>query len=397
MSLKPELQVEKALAEAWAGLPAGGRVLLAVSGGVDSMVLLEAAARLAEKNFQSQRLLVVHVNHSLRGAESDGDESLVLGRAMALGLEARAFRLRWKEGEKASQDQCRRKREELFGSLWQGPADRVLLAHHLNDQAETVLLRLIRGTGARGLKGMLPAAGRKVRPFLGLEKLTLVAAANEWKITWRHDSSNDSLRYERNWVRSLFPLIEERRPGFQGKLAALAKEAGGWAFPAPALDFFALEEGISFARPEKNPGTAALREQYQLSRRHSEALQELLRKSHGQAEAEGVRFRWSAGVLLAEKKGARFHAALEKSEGSGWKSALGEWRLPESYRPAAGGGKKEFQALRVPIFFRPAVPLAPGPQGSLLAMLPRRLSSLDKVSYSPSPLARWWLMAGPGR
>jgi tRNA(Ile)-lysidine synthetase-like protein len=384
--------VEAALARAWEALPSGGRVLLAVSGGVDSMVLLEAAARLAGKKLQLRRLLVLHVNHGLRGEESDADERLVLRRAAELGLEARACRLHW-EGEAPSQDACRRKREAFFRSELRAPGDRILLAHHLNDQAETVFFRLLRGTGAKGLRGMLFASGAKVRPFLGLEKEALVRAARAWGLAWREDSSNQSLGYDRNWVRSLFPLIEARRPGFQGKLAALAEEAQGWILPDHRLETFPLGPGISFARPGEGVAAAALGETYRLSRKQAEALRATLAKPGARCEAEGVRFTWSAGLLLAERGKAVFPRALMPAGEGRWESVLGTWlfsSLP-AFRRGGERAKKEFQALRVPIFFRDCVPVVAGPRERPLALLPPRLARFEGVSFEPSALGRWWL------
>jgi tRNA(Ile)-lysidine synthetase-like protein len=375
-----------------------GLKILAVSGGVDSMVLLEAMARVFPEPAERGRLLVAHVNHGLRGEESDGDERFVVARARVLGLRCRVFRLEWKN-EKPSQERCRRRREEIFSGLRQGPNDRVYLAHHLNDQAETLMLRLIRGTGARGLAGMLPASGFKIRPFLSLEKEILRKAAAFWGMAWREDSSNqDGSHYDRNWLRRhIFPLIEERRPGFQGRLAALAEDARGWAAVAP-LAQFPYAEGIAFSRPGPKCSEAVLHETFGLPRLHCRELGKLLAKPSGTLEAKGARFCWSAGVLLVER-GRKFEASL-RALGSGLRleSSLGRWSLEEG-----GGGellplelrrgeyvKKEFQALRVPVFFREAVPLLRR-GGRPVALLPKRLAGRAGIRFSPSPLARWWL------
>jgi len=393
MNLNATAQVEKAFATAWQRLPLSGRVVLAVSGGIDSMVLLECAARHAGKIFQSQRLLVAHVNHALRGEESDADEALVLEAASRLGLESRSLRLSW-HGERTSQNACRKRREAFFASLLGSIDDRIFFAHHLNDQAETVMFRLIRGTGAKGLKGMLPASGRKLRPFLALEKRVLAAAAKAWSVRWREDRSNLTLGYERNWIRSLFPLIEARRPGFQGKLAALAEEARGWELSPRSLEHFSHREGITFSCPNPEASTAILAHNYALNRRHSVVLRELLQKSGGKLEAEGVRFTWSAGVLLAERAGAKFSASLTSKGGREWESGLGTWIANDPLQLHLSGGdsaKKEFQALRVPVFFRAAIPLVADSRGRLLALLPERIAKFGSLDYSPSALAEWWL------
>ncbi len=381
--MKAGQRVLNALQGSCTGLPANGALVLAVSGGVDSMVLLEAAARLAAKNFSSRRLLVAHVNHALRGAESDADEALVRARSLELGLACKAERLTWKDDE-PSQNACRQKREAFFASLLKGSGDRIFYAHHQDDQAETVLLRLIRGTGAKGLRGMLPVSGKKVRPFLALSKETLLAAAREWGLSWREDSSNASLKYERNWVRSLFPLVEARRPGFREKLASLAEEARGWPLAGGIENVFDLSDGVSFSRPTSQTAASVLSDSYRLGRAHANSLKELLEKSAGRAEAEGVRFTWSAGILLAERGGEKFSGQLAPSASGGLRSELGSWSIPPGAAlPARGDScKKAFQAGKVPVFFRGAVPLVKGPRGLPRVLLPE----------APSALGAWWLL-----
>ncbi len=384
-----------ALKTFWMQCPPEGRVIAAISGGLDSMVLLEGLSRLSADSKDRKRLLVVHVNHALRGSESNGDENLVLERAALLGLEAKTVKLNW-QGQTATQESCRKKRESVWRDLCRKSDDRIWLAHHLNDQAETIFFRLMRGTGARGLRGILPINGPKVRPFLGLEKQELRAAALAWGVSWREDGSNaDSEAYERNWIRSFFPVLEARRPGFQRKLAALAAEAQGWRFAqAQSLDVYE-EGGISFLRWKAGSDTAALVEQYRLSRAHAENLVFLLGKSTGRLEAKGVRFTWSGGILLSER-GERFSSSLQGTGAFRMKSALGSWELCEpfdSMAPRSGERlKKEFQELRVPLFFRNLIPVI-GLRGRPIALLPKRIEGKlsGSVRFFPSKLATWWL------
>lgn len=372
-------------------LPPEGRVFVAVSGGVDSMVLLEALARVASAPAERTRLAVLHVNHALRGDESDGDEVLVRKRARELGIEARVHRLSWTSAP--SQDDCRRARDAIFRGACSESGDRVWLAHHLNDQAETVFFRLLRGTGARGLRGMLPANGIKVRPLLGIEKADLVLASRAWRVPWREDRTNlDAQAYERNWLRGFFPELEARRPGFQRKLAALAEEAQGWRFqPEAPLDLYEASAGVTFGRWSGGaPSAGRLAETFHLSRRHATDLARLVCGNGGRLEASGgAKFTWSAGVLLS-LRGTEFRAELS---GRGpFVSPLGAWRIPRGARLLEAGGerrKKEFQALRVPVFFRDAIPVLDH-GGKPLALLPGRAPLAD-FRFEPSPLARWWL------
>ncbi len=359
------------------------------------MVLLEGLVRVLSAS-ERARLLVAHVNHALRGEESDADEALVRERSRDLGLEFRSQRLTWRK-EEPSQNSCREKREAFLRSLCNSGADRIFLAHHLNDQAETLFLRLLRGTGARGLRGMLPVNGPKVRPFLSLEKSDLVSAAREWGVEWREDSSNrDLATYDRNWLRGIFPELEARRPGFQRRLAALAEEARGWRFlPGAAFDVHEAAPGVTFARmPNGTVSTRSIAETFSLSRTHAGNLEQLLEKSSGRLDTAGARFTWSGSVLLRER-GARFEPKLEVVDGR-LKSVLGAWEFPEelALEPRGESGKKEFQSLRVPLFFRHGIPLVRH-AGRANALLPPRitgrLKSVKGLRFTPSPLAAWWL------
>ena len=150
----------------------GERVGVAVSGGGDSVLLLDFMTRFALKG--GFKLAVVHFNHHLRGAESDADESFVRGLAGARGIEffgggadvARAAR----ETRGNVEATARRLRYKFFfGLVNQGSLHKVATAHTASDQAETVLLRLLRGAGTRGLGGIYPVLeGSVVRPFLNL-------------------------------------------------------------------------------------------------------------------------------------------------------------------------------------------------------------------------------------
>ena len=153
---------------------AGQRVGVAVSGGPDSVLLLHFMQKLAREC--GLTLAVVHFNHHLRGAESDGDEALVRDLATSLQIEylrgeAEVGRVA-RERRRNLEAVARELRYRFFFSLVdQGRLDRVATAHTANDQAETVLMRLLRGTGTRGLGGIYPVLeGKVVRPFLGLTR-----------------------------------------------------------------------------------------------------------------------------------------------------------------------------------------------------------------------------------
>ncbi len=191
---------------------AGQRVGVAVSGGPDSVLLLYFMKMQATR--QGLTLAAVHFNHHLRGAESDGDEALV--RDLATSLEIAYLRGEAEVGRVARASRrnleavARELRYRFFFSLVdQGRLDRVATAHTANDQAETVLMRLLRGTGTRGLGGIYPVLeGKVVRPFLGLRRAEVMQEIAARGLPYRVDSTNLDARLQRNKVRmELLPLL----------------------------------------------------------------------------------------------------------------------------------------------------------------------------------------------
>jgi len=208
-------QVRTLLRENIAFAP-GEKVVVAVSGGMDSMVLLDIVDRLREA--LDIQLHVAHFDHQLR-PESAADSRFVAAaarrrdlpctqgcedvgqhaRQRCLSLEAAARRLRYQFLDQVAQE---------VG------AGKIVLGHHADDQAETVLLRLVRGSGARGLGAMeVMREGRYLRPLLGFERRTLEAYAAAAGIEFREDASNRDLRFLRNRVRhELIPQLQQYNP-----------------------------------------------------------------------------------------------------------------------------------------------------------------------------------------
>lgn len=204
-------------------LPRGTRIVVAVSGGVDSMVLLHLLNCWAPG--LGWRLSVAHFNHQLRARAGDADERLVRTTAEVMGLACdvgRAdVRLRARREkisvEMAARDlrhaflaRCARKRDAMV----------VMLAQHADDQVEQFFMRLMRGAGGIGLGGMMgrtvsPADHRicLIRPMLDVSKAEIVEFARINRIRFRHDASNDDIDFDRNWVRQkLLPLLQRRQP-----------------------------------------------------------------------------------------------------------------------------------------------------------------------------------------
>lgn len=195
------------------------RLLVAVSGGADSMVLLH----LLRHNTPAS-LAVAHCNFGLRGADSDGDQALVEKTAASMKIHCyvKAFdTTKYAEKEGISiQMAARDLRYAWFGELLQEEGfDRVVIAHHRDDVVETVLLNLIRGTGIMGLLGIRAKSGNIVRPLLFASREEIIHYAKETGIVYRDDQSNFDTHYRRNFVRHrIIPLIEELNPAFTDTL-----------------------------------------------------------------------------------------------------------------------------------------------------------------------------------
>jgi tRNA(Ile)-lysidine synthase len=208
-------------------LRGGEKILVAVSGGVDSMVLLQVLHALAKKN--RWRLAVAHLNHQLRGRSSDADERLVARTAKKLGIRLVSARIDVKKlartGKLSVEMAARKARHEFLAqTAARLKISRIALAHHADDQVELFFLRLLRGAGSEGLAGMKwigvsPANPkiRLVRPFLEQSKESLRAYAAGKKIAVREDASNEWLDIQRNLIRiELLPLLRRKyQPALQ--------------------------------------------------------------------------------------------------------------------------------------------------------------------------------------
>jgi tRNA(Ile)-lysidine synthase len=197
---------------------AGDRVIAAVSGGADSVclvhVLREARANLAG---------LAHFNHKLRGEASEEDERFVAALAARLGLPF--YRAEGLPGPGNLEQEARRARRAFFLELIRdGAGNRVALAHTRDDQAETVLFRVLRGSGLTGVAGIHPVTAEGfIRPLIGVTRSEVLEFLRARGIEWREDSSNLDLRFARNRIRhELLPqLAREWNPRIAEALANL--------------------------------------------------------------------------------------------------------------------------------------------------------------------------------
>jgi tRNA(Ile)-lysidine synthase len=201
----------------------GHRVGIAVSGGADSVCLLHILREIAPRWDLS--LTVLHLNHQLRGTESEEDAAFVAGLAAALGLSVIVERADVQGTGGNLEEAGRDARREFYRKHG---FDRVATGHTLNDQAETVLYRLIRGSGTAGLSGVRPVSGDGlVRPLIECGRTEIEAWLCERGIVWRDDRTNSDVKFARNRIRhELLPyLVREFNSSLPGTLAQMAVTA----------------------------------------------------------------------------------------------------------------------------------------------------------------------------
>lgn len=196
--------------------------IIAVSGGPDSLCLLDVLVLLSQKyNFT---LHIAHVNYRLRGTDSDRDEALVRERAAAYGLPLSVLHPP-KTNRANLEEKLRDIRYRFFERLRkQQKATLIAVAHHRDDQAETFLLRLLRGSGMKGLSAMRPKNNLVVRPLIAESRADILSYLQERHITHRTDRSNADPKFLRNRLRNtLIPLLEkEYQPNIKKILADTA-------------------------------------------------------------------------------------------------------------------------------------------------------------------------------
>ncbi len=239
----------------------GDTVLIGVSGGSDSMGLLKAFCLV--RNEWGLRLAAAHINHQLRKS-SDRDERFVsdycqknsiplVKKTVSIDLESRSDSIEQKARDK--------RLKALFEIARKKHAAALALAHHQDDLAETVLMRVIRGSGLAGLQAMTPKRdfkeARVIRPFLAVSKEEILAFCKEHKVPFRTDPTNRSKKFLRNRIRQeLLPLLKAYNPQITRSLAVLAENS------AEDYDLLRSEGLKCFKRclqRSKNPKTVTLK------------------------------------------------------------------------------------------------------------------------------------------
>ena len=196
----------------WKLIERGDHILLGISGGADSVCL--ARYFLAKRESLALNLYAVHVNHMLRGDEAKRDEEFVREFCrqwnIPLHVEYRDIKKESREKKCSEEEAGRLARYECFTNYArQHQCSKIAVAHHQNDVAETILFRMIRGTGVQGMAGILPVNGEIIRPFLCLSREEIIDVLKELKQDYVDDSTNKCEEYSRNYIRHrILPEME---------------------------------------------------------------------------------------------------------------------------------------------------------------------------------------------
>ena len=354
----------------------GGAVAVAFSGGLDSTVLLHAVATLA----RPRRLRAVHVNHGLH-EDADAWQRHCAAFAAAVAVPFNALCVEVPAGNVEAG--ARRVRYQAWGDALDRD-ELLLLAHHADDQAETVLWQLATGRAPVGMPRARPLGpGRLLRPLLALRRETLAAYAEARGLRWVEDETNADTSRDRNHLRhEVLPRLEAR---FPGATAALAASAGDWSvggaegkLPVAGLDRGILRDWLGAAVSERRideivrqaaarPGaTPAVRlPDGRTVRRHGGMLH--LVRPYGPRPPTTATVRVRAGENAALPHGSIVWRRAAQGLPGGVDWTVGYRSPGERLRPAGRGVTKELKALfreaRIPPWQRPAWPVLRGPDG----------------------------------
>lgn len=222
-----ENKIRSAIAE-YKMLSAGDAVTVGLSGGADSSALVHALAAMRED--LGINVYACHVNHNLRGAESDGDEAFVRGLCERLGVQLEVFLIDVPAAAKkheSTEETARKLRYECFSEICEKNGSKLATAHTANDNAETVLMNMIRGTGTKGLAGIPPVRGIFIRPLIYCTREETEEYCRKNGIEFVTDSSNLSDDYTRNRIRhNLLPLLKEFNPSFIAAVSRMTAAVG---------------------------------------------------------------------------------------------------------------------------------------------------------------------------
>lgn len=301
----------------------GQHLTLGLSGGLDSVVLLDLLVQL--RHTLQFRLSAIHVNHQLSPHAGDWAAFCsTLCQSYAVPLEIAVVRVSFRPGDSLEESA----RTARHGALATSGADFIVLAHHLDDQAETLLLQLLRGCGVEGASAMAEQDGRLLRPLLKVSRARLEQHARQRGLDWVEDESNLDTRFDRNFLRHrVLPVLAERFPAYR---ETLSRASRNFAESALLLEELARHDAAS-ATHERKLSVQAL---MHLSLPRAKNLLRHFLKLYGIAAPSATRLEDMLHQLLSAKQDAQIKIPLESFE---LRRFLGRaWVIPAPCRPGAG-------------------------------------------------------------
>ena len=260
----------------------GDHVICAISGGADSVALLFGMYLLREK--LNITLSAAHFNHNLRGEESDRDEQFVRSFCDRYDIPLTVGQTQVKAGKKGLEAAARDARYGFFATL----PGKIATAHTADDNAETVLMHLVRGTGLRGLGGISPVNGNIIRPMLAVTRDEVLAFLQEYALSYIEDSSNETDAFLRNRLRHhVMPLLKQENPRLAQNVSQMAMEL--------------REDASALEMVDSLPDIGTLKSMPVALRRR--ALHHFL-KENGVPEAERTHITAVENLVFAEKPSA---------------------------------------------------------------------------------------------
>ncbi len=210
----------------------GERLVIGLSGGADSVCLLYVLVNLADKyDYSRKDIFAVHINHRIRGAEADGDQTFAEELCNKLGVNFICFKkdiiAYAKELSLTVEEAGRKYRYDCFEKVaLENNCTKIAVAHNKNDLAETVIFNMLRGSGLKGMSGMLPVRDKVIRPILNVTRKEILDYLCENNQDYRTDSTNEGIDYDRNKIRHIIlPAMEEINSGAVGHICQMAEEA----------------------------------------------------------------------------------------------------------------------------------------------------------------------------
>ncbi len=287
----------------------GDHIICAVSGGADSVALLFAMYLLKDK--LGVELSAAHFNHHLRGEESNRDEAFVRGFCERYDIPLHVSEGTIVPGKKGLEAAARDARYAFLRSL----PGKIATAHTADDNAETVLMHLVRGTGLKGLGGIAPVNGNVIRPMLSVQRQDVEDFCEEWCLSYITDSSNETDDFLRNRLRHhVMPLLKGENPRFAENTSAMA------------LRLRTDEEYLSQSAVEQPVDVEKLKALHPAVR--SRVLERFLKES-GVREPEGTHIAQLEALMYSDKPSARasFPGGVTVARNYGILEAV-EWKLP---------------------------------------------------------------------